>query len=112
MKNTKFKFQGIDYDYLSLKDFALVKTFTESSHFDRKLIKDEKNDVLYLYEFYEWEDWNDGNDEIYTTYTVVKDEKDAILLNEKRYIRRQPYFMIQPNYDVLIREGLTEKSHG
>lgn len=101
MKNN-FTFEGVEYNYSKLRNFEVVKVYTKSSHFDRRLLKDKENERLFLYEFYEYENWNGGNDEIYETFALVKNEEDADTLNLEKPIRRHPYIYVRPDYTITI----------
>ena len=57
--------------------FGEVKTFTEESHLTRRLLKCNRCEQLYFYEFYETIDWADGKDPQYVTYIPVESEGDA-----------------------------------
>jgi hypothetical protein len=88
-------------EYLTLKEsMEEVKIYSESSHFDRKLMKEKGTKNLYLYEFYEYVSFG-GLDEIYETFTLVKNEKDADTLNMEKDIRRSPYIRVNPNYSII-----------
>lgn len=101
----EFSFKGTTYTYYDLKDFDIVKTYEESSHFDRRLIHDSKNDRLFLYEFYEYVDFSGGNDEIYTTYVLVNNESEANKLNKEQNIKiGTSNIFILPNWDIKITE--------
>lgn len=102
--NKEFNFMDNKLTLSKIREWNRIKTYAESSHFDRILLKDSENDKLYLYEFYEYVDFNGGDDQIYTTYTLVNDETDADQLNEERDIRRTPFFRVQPDYGVIISE--------
>lgn len=98
-----FVFQEKEYNYCILKSFNKVKTYTESSHFDRKLVADTENDRFFLYEFYEYEDFSRGNDEIYETFVLVKDEAEADALNEKSDIKSgNSYIFVGPGFSVKV----------
>jgi len=105
-KEKEFSFNGTNnYSYLRLRESKNLKVYAESSHFDRILCEDKDNGDLFLYEFYEYMDFNDGNDEMYETFVLVKDEKDADKLNKERDIRRSPYIRVMPNFDIITKEG-------
>lgn len=88
-------------EYFALKEsMEEVKVYTESSHFDRKLMKEKTTGNLYLYEFYEYVGF-DSPDEIYETFTLVKNEEDANILNTEKDIRRSPYIRINPDYSII-----------
>lgn len=61
--------------------FDVVRTYSEDSHFSRRLVKCKHCEQLYLKEFYEEIDWVDGDDPQYITYIPVKDEREAEVLN-------------------------------
>lgn len=87
--------------YHALKQsMETIKIYTESSHFDRKLMKEKGTNNLYLYEFYEHMNFN-GCDEIYETFTSVKDEEDASVLNKEKDIRRSPYIRVNNDYSII-----------
>ena len=100
----KFNFNNKKLTLNKVSDWERVKVYTEGSHFDRILLKDVENNLLYLYEFYEYVNFSGGDDEIYTTYALVKDENDADNLNKMGDIRRTPFFRVQPNYEIIISE--------
>jgi hypothetical protein len=60
--------------------FDIKKTYTEDSHFSRRLIKCKECNQLYVREFYEEIDWIDGEDPQYMTYIPVRNEKEAELI--------------------------------
>jgi|GEM_PF-881379 len=62
--------------------FDVVHTFSEDSHFSRRLIKCKQCDQLYLKEFYEEIDWVDGEDPQYLTYIPVESQKEAEIINQ------------------------------
>jgi hypothetical protein len=99
---TPFEFNGKIVSLDMMREWKQAKVYTTSSHFDRILFEDQDGD-LYLYEFYEHEDWNNGNDEIYTTYVPVKDESEADMLNKQGDIRRIPYLRVMPDYELVIK---------
>lgn len=64
--------------------FERVETYTESSHFDRGLLKCPECGQLYYWEFYEEIDWDEGNDKMYSTYIPIDYDKTLIEeLNKK-----------------------------
>lgn len=65
----------------SFDDFAMIKSYEDSSHFDRALIKCTQCNQLYFYEFYEEIDWEDGDDPQYITLIPVESEQEADLIN-------------------------------
>lgn len=98
-----FLFNSTTYNYRKLKEFTEIKTYEARSDFERKLVKDEKTGCLFLYEFYEYEDFDLDIDEMYETYALVKDERDADTLNKEREIRRSPYIRVMPNFDIVVQ---------
>jgi hypothetical protein len=89
-------------EYFALKEsMEEIKFYSKSSHFDRKLMKEKGTENLYLYEFYEYVNFSGGPDEIYETFTLVKDEKDADDLNKEGDIRRSPYIRVNPDYSII-----------
>jgi hypothetical protein len=87
-----------EYTYNQIRDFEIIKTYTESSHFDRKLVRDNTNGLLFLYEFYE----HFMEDDMYTTWILVKDEADADWLNKERNIIRPNGFRFDDNMKFII----------
>jgi hypothetical protein len=63
-----------------------VKTFSDSSHFGRYLVKCPDCGQLYLKEFYEHVDWLHGNDKIYQTWIPIESEIVADEINEQSII--------------------------
>jgi hypothetical protein len=103
MANKEYSFKGNKINYHTLKEFKNIKIYTESSHFDRKLKQDSLGN-LYLYEFYEYVSFGNDGDEIYETYTLVRDECDADILNKQKDIRRKPYIRVNPGFYFNIVE--------
>lgn len=64
-------------------DFELVKTFTESSHFDRDILKCKECGQLYLHEFYEVVNF-DGDDDMYDTYIPIENKENIKILAETK----------------------------
>lgn len=62
--------------------FDVLRTFSEDSHFSRRLVKCKQCNQLYLKEFYEEIDWIDGEDPQFVTYVAVADEQEAEVINE------------------------------
>jgi hypothetical protein len=62
--------------------FDVVHTFSEDSHFSRRLIKCKQCNQLYLKEFYEEIDWIDGEDPQYLTYIPVESQEEADAINQ------------------------------
>ncbi len=62
--------------------FDVVHTFSEDSHFSRRLFKCKQCGQLYLKEFYEEIDWVDGDDPQYLTYIPVENQKEAETINQ------------------------------
>lgn len=62
--------------------FDILKTYSEDSHFSRRLVRCKKCTQLYIKEFYEEIDWIDGEDPQYITYIPVINEKEAEIINE------------------------------
>jgi hypothetical protein len=60
--------------------FDVVKTYSEDSHFSRRLITCKQCSQLYLKEFYEEIDWLAGEDPQYITYIPVMNEKEAEII--------------------------------
>jgi len=96
--STPFKFNGKEVTLNEMRNCEGVKVYTESSHFDRKLLKNTETNELFLYEFYEY---GFEDESIYTTYVLVKDEDDADRLNKERDIRRSPYFRVMPDWKIV-----------
>lgn len=93
----KYKFLDYVYTYEEINDFEKIKVYTESSHLDRMLVKDIKNNLLYLYEFYE----RFMEDDIYTTYTLVNNEQEADELNKEQNIFRSRAFRFDDNMNFI-----------
>jgi len=62
-------------------DFEIVKNITESSHFDRNILRCKQCGQLYFHEFYEIVNYG-GNDDMYDTYIPVESEEDIKILLE------------------------------
>lgn len=95
---SKYKFLGYEYIYEDLLNFETLKTYIESSHFVRKLVKDTVNNILYLYEFYE----RFMEDDMYSTYTLVKDETDADWLSKEQNIFRKNAFRFDNDMNFIV----------
>jgi len=98
VQSTPFKFNGKEITLNEMRNCEKVKAYTESSHFDRKLLRHIETNELFLYEFYEY---GFEDEKIYTTYVLVKDESDADRLNKERDIRRSPYFRVMPDWEIV-----------
>jgi hypothetical protein len=94
----KYKFLYYEYTYEDIRNFETLKIYTESSHFDRKLVKDTVNNILYLYEFYE----RFMEDDIYTTYALVECEHDADWLNKEQNIFRKRAFRFDNDMRFIV----------
>jgi hypothetical protein len=57
--------------------FETEKVYSESSHFERYLLRCPECGQLYFYEFYEVVDWDDGDDKMYSTWIAVDDVETA-----------------------------------
>lgn len=57
--------------------FDILQTYSEDSHFSRRLVKCKQCEQLYIKEFYEKIDWVDGEDSQYVTYIPVKNAEEA-----------------------------------
>lgn len=93
IKTNIYKFLNYTYTYSDIQNFQIIKIYTESSHFDRVLVKDTVNNLLYLYEFYE----QFLVDTIFTTWVLVTNEADADLLNKEQNIIRTNSFRFDDN---------------
>ena len=79
-------------------DFELVKTFTESSHFDRNILKCRECGQLYFHEFYEVV--NFGDDDMYDTYIPVETEEEIKILSETKNSLELLQFSPRLQYDL------------
>lgn len=68
-----------DLDY---KNFEVIHTFTEDSHFSRRLLKCLECGQLYIKEFYEEIDWIDGEDPQYVTFIPVRNKEEAEIISK------------------------------
>jgi len=64
-------------------DFERVKTFTESSHFDRNILKCKECGQLYFHEFYEIVNFG-GDDDMYDTFIPVETNEEIKILSETK----------------------------
>lgn len=96
--NSKYSFMDREYTHEDIKNFKRVKIYTESSHFDRVLVRDEVNNRLFLYEFYE----RFMADDMYTTWVLVENEADADELNKEKYIVRKNAFRFDDNMKFIV----------
>ena len=62
-------------------NFEPVKTITESSHFDRNILKCKECGQLYFHEFYEHVNFG-GEGDMYDTWIPVESEEEIKLLSE------------------------------
>lgn len=62
--------------------FDVMQTYSEDSHFSRRLVKCKQCGQLYLKEFYETIDWVDGEDPQYLTYIPVESQQEAEAINQ------------------------------
>jgi hypothetical protein len=58
------------------KNFELIETYAEESHWSRRLLKCRECGQLYFYEFNEEVDWESGDDPQCTTLIPVKTEEE------------------------------------
>lgn len=63
------------------RKFEVVKTFIDSSHLVRNIVKCKDCGQLYFHEYYEVIDWVDGDDSQYDTYIPIEDEIKAEALS-------------------------------
>jgi hypothetical protein len=98
----RHKFGKWEFDYNSLKNTEDVIVYTDSSHLDRKLVKNKDTGTLFLYEFYEYVNFNGGNDQMYETYTLVTDEEDANKLNQEGNIKRHPFIFVNDDFSISV----------
>lgn len=61
--------------------FDVIQTFSEDSHFSRRVITCKQCGQLYLKEFYEEIDWVDGEDPQYVTYIPISGIEEAEMIN-------------------------------
>lgn len=78
-------------------DFERVRTFTESSHFDRNILKCRECGQLYFHEFYEVV--NFGDDDMYDTYIPVETEEEIKILSETKNSLELLQFSPRLQYD-------------
>ncbi len=92
MTDTKFKFLDNTYFHLTLLQAQVLKTYWETSHSERKLVKD-KYGRLFHYRFDEEMSFNDRPDRIDYLWVLVTDEKDSDSLIEVNNLSllRPPY---------------------
>lgn len=62
---------------LAGEHFDIIETYSEDTHFSRRLVKCKRCGQLYFREFYEEIDWSDGNDPQYTTFIPVRTKAQA-----------------------------------
>lgn len=67
---------------LPAEHFDIVETYSEDTHFSRRLVKCKLCGQLYFREFYEEIDWRDGNDPQYTTLIPVKTKAQADMIKQ------------------------------
>jgi hypothetical protein len=72
--------------------FDQVKTYTEDSHFSRRLVKCKDCGQLYLKEFYEEIDWIDGEDPQYSTFIPVRNEEEAEIISKVNLFEFQTFY--------------------
>ncbi len=65
-----------------LAPLALVRTYEDSSHLSRHLLRCTECGHLYFKEFYEVVDWGGGNDGQYVSLIPVDDEASADAMSE------------------------------
>ncbi len=63
--------------------FERIKTFTESDHFDRTVVKCKECGQLYFHEFYEVDNF-DRDDDMYDTFIPVETEEEIKILSETK----------------------------
>lgn len=97
----KFEFQGQEYTYMDLKEFETVKSFYESSHHDKKLVK-SPDGKLFLYVFDEYVNFS-GPDIMNEYFILVSDEADAENLANQQHFVRKPLIHVKPNFDIEVR---------
>jgi (p)ppGpp synthase/HD superfamily hydrolase len=71
--------------------FDELHTFSQDSHFSRKLVRCKDCGQLYLKEFFEEIDWVDGEDPQYITYVPVMSMEDAEEVNKARVWELQKF---------------------
>lgn len=98
----EFSYQGKTLTYLKMKAFEVVKVYTNTDRFERKLVKDEWG-RLYLYEYREEMGFPD--DRIDEFYATVQNEKDADLFNQEQEIYSRPHIYIGPGINIIVRGG-------
>lgn len=78
--------------------FERVRTFTESSHFDRNILKCKECGQLYFHEFYEIVNFG-GDDDMYDTYIPVENDEDIKILSETKEPMELLQFSPRLQYD-------------
>lgn len=87
-----WKKDALETSDLNICNFELVHTFSEDSHFSRRLVMCKDCKQLYLKEFYEEIDWVGGEDPQYTTYIPVRDKKEAKIINRSDIFDIQSFY--------------------
>lgn len=92
MTNTEFTFLGNAYSIPSLLKTQVLKTYWETSHSERKLVRD-KYGRLFHYRFDEEMSFDDRPDREDYLWVLVTDEKDSDSLTELNNLSllRPPY---------------------
>lgn len=92
---------GEELSYLDMKSFETVKTYRDTNHDTRSLVK-FPDGKLFLYDFHE--EMGFPNDTIYEYLFVVKDELEADTLANKHILEikstLKKWVFIPPNYNI------------
>lgn len=98
--NKEFEFRGKTLIVGKIREWKSIKVYKQSSHLDRVLVQDEDGN-LYLYEFYEKVNF-DRDDEIINTYVLVKDEAEADKLDKEQFIFRKDSFRFNADMSITV----------
>jgi len=79
-----------------------IKSYEESSHYDRLLVRCNSCGELFLYEFYEYVDFSGGNDKIYCTYIPVENEEEADRLNKSKIRDLRPAIFWDEDVKIML----------
>lgn len=71
--------------------FDVLKTYSEQSHFSRRLVQCTRCGLLYIKEFYEETDWIDGEDPQYETYIPLASAHEAEAINKADLLEFQTF---------------------
>jgi hypothetical protein len=106
-KSVDFNFLNKSYSYGILNSSQEVKSYWETDHSERKLLKDKYGNLFhYCYE--EEAAYGGGDDRVDILWVQVKDEKDSDTLSEKRYtsLFRDPYVVSDETNWVAAHETI------